>query len=153
MGNQPRKKIEPLCNPPTLQEQCRQLPTVQDQVRFFVAHRMKELQTDAAKYAELDASLRYWRTEAVSDLTDVSSNIAVNIEQVKKEHAQTMETKYTKTMLEMLVWVNNKPGTWAIFWEQLQPLIPETFGHFLLEMVHKHELDDIDMQFRSWRVK
>lgn len=148
MGNQPRKNIER--NPPTLQEQCRQLQDVQDQVHFFVAHRMKELQTDAAKYEQLESSLHYWRTEAVSDLTDVSSNIADNVQQVWDENAQSMEEKYTKTILEMLIWLNNKPGLWTTFWEQSQASIPETFHRFLMELVHKHGLTNLDLQFQSW---
>lgn len=150
MGNQPRKKIEPLCDPSTLQEQCRQLPNVQDQVQFFVAHRMKELQTDAAKYAELDASLRYWQTEAVADLTDVSSNIAVDIEQERDEYARSMEEKYTETILEMLVWLHDKPGLWTTFWDQIKASMPETFSRFLMELVRKHELENLDLQFQSW---
>ena len=150
MGNQPHKNTESLCNPITLQEQCRQLQDVQEQVHFFVVHRMNELQTDAAKYEQIEISLNYWRTEAVSDLTDVSSNIAVNIEQVWDEYSQSMEEKYTKTILEMLVWLNNKTGLWTTFWEQIQASIPETFGRFLMELVHKHELTNLDLQFQSW---
>jgi hypothetical protein len=111
---------------------------------------MKELQTDAAKYEQLEISLHYWRTEAVSDLTDVSSNLAANVQQVWDENAQAMEEKYTKTILEMLVWLNNKPGLWTTFWEQIQASIPETFGRFLMKLVHKHDLENLDLQFQSW---
>ena len=151
MGNKPpHQNIESLCNSPTLQEQCRQLQDVQDQVNFFVVHRMKELKVDADKYEQLEISLHYWRTEAVSDLTDISTDIAVNIEQQQDEYVQSMEEKYTKTLLEMLVWLNNKPGLWTTFWEQTQTQGPKTFSRFLMELVHKHKLDDLDLQFQSW---